>query len=341
MAIKVGVIGLGMMGLTHLDAYAKLGSDVEVIAIADALPDRLTGKVKAAGNIEGQAQGGINFDNIKYKYAEGKDIIKNKHVDLVDICLQTPQHFEYAKAALRKGKHVLSEKPMCRTYKDAKSLAALAGKSKGMFMVAQCMRFWPGWTWAKQTMESGVYGKLLGAKFRRVADHPGGPFYESGERSGGAALDLHIHDTDFVNFLFGVPQAVSSVGYTKITGAVDHIVTQYLYGEGGPMVVAEGAWCMAKGFGFHMQYTLNFERATADFNLDNKEVFKVTEAGKAPVAIALEPGMGYDHEIAYFVNCIKTGQKPTVITPEQAANSVKIVEAEVKSVQTGKPVKIK
>ena len=340
MAIKVGVIGLGMMGLTHLDAYAKLGGDVEVIAIADLLPERLTGKVKAAGNIEGQAQGGIDFNAIKYKYPEGNDVIKNKHVDVVDICLQTPLHFEYAKMALKKGKHVISEKPMCRTYKDAKSLAAIAGKSKGNFMVAQCMRFWPGWTWAKQTIDSGVYGKLLGAKFRRVADHPGGDFYRSGERAGGAALDLHIHDTDFVNFLFGVPDAVSSVGYTKITGETDHIVTQYIY-KNGPMVVAEGAWCMAKGFGFHMQYTLNFERATADFNLDNKDVFKVTEEGKAPAAVALEPGMGYDHEIAYFIDCVKTGKKPTVITAEQAADSVRIVEAEVKSVKTGKTVKVK
>src|SRR5215218_533016 len=130
--INVGVIGLGMMGQTHLDAYAKR-ADVTVVAISDKDPDRLSGKTRAVGNVEGQAQGG--FDLAKAKgYAEGMDLIKDKAVDVVDICLATPLHVEYAIAALKKGKHVLVEKPLARTYKDAMKLVKAAQKAKGLEM---------------------------------------------------------------------------------------------------------------------------------------------------------------------------------------------------------------
>src|SRR5215218_9414997 len=225
--INVGVIGLGMMGQTHLDAYAKR-ADVTVVAISDKDPDRLSGKTRAVGNVEGQAQGG--FDLAKAKgYAEGMDLIKDKAVDVVDICLATPLHVEYAIAALKKGKHVLVEKPLARTGKDAQKLANAAAKAKGMSMCAMCMRFWPGWTWLKDAVDQKTYGPVYSANFKRLASMPPGAFYANGELSGGAILDLHLHDTDFVQFVFGKPAAVFTQGYTKTSGQLDHVVTNYLY----------------------------------------------------------------------------------------------------------------
>ena len=223
--INVGVIGLGMMGLTHLDVYSKL-EGVEVFAIADKDRDRLHGKAQAAGNIEGQAQGGFDFEAVQ-KYEDAEKLIHHKKIDVVDICLPTHLHLIFARKVLRAGKHVLIEKPLARTAADAKKLVRSAQSAKGLAMPAMCMRFWPGWTWLKKAVSEGTYGKVLSATFRRVAEHPGGPFYERGELCGGAVLDVHIHDTDFVQFLFGVPEAVSSVGYSKLTGEVDHLVTQY------------------------------------------------------------------------------------------------------------------
>ena len=74
--IKVGVIGLGMMGQTHLDVYAKR-PDVRVVAISDRDPDRLSGKTRATGNVEGQAQGAFDLSQAN-GYAEGMDLIKDK-----------------------------------------------------------------------------------------------------------------------------------------------------------------------------------------------------------------------------------------------------------------------
>lgn len=336
--VKVGVIGLGMMGLTHLDAYAKR-DDVEVVAIADKDPKRLSGEVRAVGNVDGQAQGGFDLSK-PHKFDEGKNLIRSKRVEVIDICLPTHMHLDYARAAFRAGKHVLIEKPLARTYSDAKKILRAAEQFDGVAMCAMCMRFWPGWTWIKDAVDNKTYGKVLSATFRRVAQHPGGGFYENGDLCGGALLDLHIHDTDFVHYLFGIPDAVTSRGYSAITNQPDHLVTQYHYDD-VPLVVAEGGWAMAKGFGFTMSYSVNFERATAEYKLGQDKPLTLYEPGKSPAAVELEPRMGYDIEIEYFLDCIKTGRKPQTVTLDDAANTIRICEAEGKSIASGRTVKLR
>jgi predicted dehydrogenase len=340
--INVGVIGLGMMGLTHLDVYAKRGNDVTVVAVADRDPARLSGQSRAIGNVDGQAQGAFDITKVK-GYAEGMDLINDKSVDLVDICLATPLHVEYAIAALKKGKHVLVEKPLARNYKDAMKLVKASQKARGLAMCAMCMRFWPGWTWLKEAVEKQTFGPVLSANFRRLATMPPGAFYANGELSGGAILDLHLHDADFVQFVFGKPAAVFTQGYTKTSGQLDHVLTHYLYEgaeNGGAIITAEGTWAMAAPYEFRMQYTVNFRDATAVFDLLNPQPMTVYRNGQKEV-IQLDPRMGYDLEIAYFLDCIAKGQKPTVVTLQDAADAIKLIEAEAKSATTGKAVRIK
>jgi len=338
--INVGVIGLGMMGQTHLDVYAKR-NDVKVVAISDRDPARLSGKVRATGNVEGQAQGGFDLSQAK-PYEEGMDLIKDKSVDLVDICLATPLHVEYAIAALKKGKHVLVEKPLARTFKDAQKLAKVAAKSKGMAMCAMCMRFWPGWTWLKDAVDRQTYGPLRSASFKRLATMPPGAFYANGQLSGGAILDLHLHDTDFIQFLLGQPAALFSRGYTKTSGGVDHVHTQFIY-EGDaavPLVTAEGTWAMTAPYEFRMQYTANFDKATAVFDLLSPTPLVLYQDGQKQT-IDIGTTLGYELEIAYFLDCINKGQRPTTVTLDDAANAIKLVELEAKSIATGKIVRVK
>jgi predicted dehydrogenase len=336
--IKVGVVGIGTMGRTHLDAYARCARAAEVVALADIIPDRLTGAEKVTGNIPGQAAGALRSKSLKL-YDEGMKLIADPQVELVDICLTTPLHVEYALAALKAGKHVMVEKPLARTSRDAAKLTAAAQKAKTFATCGLCMRFWPGWTWLKEAVAKKTYGPVRSASFRRLSASPGGPFYTSGKLAGGAILDLHIHDTDFVHYCFGLPRAVHSIGYRKTTSAIDHVLTYYDFGREGPMVVAEGGWAMADGFGFQMHYTVNFERATAVFNFDGGNKLTVYQKGK-PAIVPLPPDMGYQHEIAYLLRCIASGTRPSVVTMASAALSVRIVEAEVQSIASGKPVKL-
>ena len=334
---KVGVIGLGMMGWTHLDCYARR-DDVQVVAVSDKDPERLSGKQRAGGNIEGQAQGGFVLEGAQL-YDEGLKLIADTLVDLVDVCLPTPLHVDYAIAALEAGKHVMVEKPVARTASDAQRLVEVAEQSPGLSMPGMCMRFWPGWDWLKRVIGEGRYGAPLSAHFHRVTSHPGGSFYRDGSQCGGALLDLHVHDTDFVKHCFGMPEAVFSRGYSRITSEPDHIMTQYLYGD-GPMVSAEGGWTMCDGFGFQMRYTVNFERATAIYDLAQNEPLRVIESGKDPQPIELAPGMGYEYEIAYLIDCVARNQAPVTVSIRDAAESMQIVEAEKRSMAEGQPVTI-
>jgi len=334
MAIKVGVVGLGMMGLTHLDAYGKLDG-VEVVALADRDEDRLSGKKQAGGNIEGQAEGRFDYDSVR-KYTDADELIADSDLDVVDICLPTPAHVLFGLKVLEAGKHLLVEKPLARSHEDAMRLVEAAEASDKITMCAMCMRFWPGWTWLKEAINDQRFGKLLSLSFRRVASHPQGPFYQDGEANGGAALDLHIHDADFIQFLFGLPKSVSSVGYSSKTTAVDHIATRYDLGNDA-IVRAEGSWAMADGFAFRMQYIANFEQATAEFDSSAEHALTLSQGGESK-PVELEGGMGYDHEIAYFVDCVRNNRQPEIVTMRDAANAVKLIEAEVQSVKAGTPI---
>jgi len=175
-----------------------------------------------------------------------RELIAMSDVDVVDICVPTPFHLEIVETALAAGKHVLCEKPMARTSADADAMVRAAAKAKTFMMPAMCMRFWPEWAWLKDAIASGRYGRVLGrqAFFVRAPCLPAGT--EIGEISGGALLDLHIHDTDFVCHLFGKPKGGLLAGLTNLyRGQPDHLSTQYFYDD-VPLVVADGGWAFAE-----------------------------------------------------------------------------------------------
>lgn len=332
--VKVGIIGIGMMGNCHLDMYAQL-PEAQIVAVADRLAERRSGQARTALNVQASTQGTLKFDEVK-QYTEGLELIGDPNIELVDICVPTPGHVDLAIAALQAGKHVMVEKPVAISYMEAQRLIAAAKATKKHIMCGLCMRFWPEWRWLKETIDSKRFGRVLGAQFRRTASFPG-TWYANAQDSGGAILDLHIHDTDFIQYCFGVPQAVHAVGYALDTKGIDHVVTQYLYKDVS-MVVAEGGWSMAKNYGFRMQYCVNFEQATAIYDLGDPEIFKVFTRAGEKLKIEVPTGMGYFHELQYLLNCIKNNTSPAVATIEQAAMSVKIVEAERQSIATGQTV---
>jgi predicted dehydrogenase len=329
--IRVGIIGLGFMGRMHIGAYAKVPG-AAIVAVADQDAKRAGGDFSGQwGNIPGAAET-LDMTGIAGT-TDFQALILNPDVDIVDICVPTPAHETLAIAALEAGKHVLCEKPLALDVDSAQRIADAAARGKGFFMPAMCLRFWPQWAWLKQAVDERRYGAVLGATFRRVASMPPG-WFANGAISGGAILDLHIHDTDFVFHLFGAPSGVFSRGYTKTSGKTDHLVTEYLY-DGGPAVVsAEGSWCMADGFAFTMRYTVNFERATADFESGRTPSLIVSAGGKGePVELH---GDGYEAEIAYFVDCVREGRRPARVTAADAVAGLRILAAEQRSIDSGK-----
>lgn len=337
--VNVAVVGLGFMGVTHLKAYAQL-KGVRVAALCDAARLPVNGDFSTiSGNIPGWEAPKIDLAGVKLT-KDLAEVLADPSIDLVDLCVPTPAHLKLATLALQSGKHVVCEKPLARTSAQAREIAAVASKSRGYFMPAMCMRFWPGWSWLKEAVDQGTYGRVQAARFRRVGEPPawGREAYFDGAKSGGALLDLHIHDTDFVQFLFGRPRAVYSQGFTHYSGQIDHVVTQYTV-AGGATVSAEGSWMMGEGFGFHMAYTVVFERATADFDLSRGEkALMLYLPGQGARAVPPEPGDGYVGELGYMVDCIAQGRPPARVTAQDGLSAVEICEAEDESIRLGRPV---
>lgn len=337
--IQVGVIGLGFMGVTHIKAYRKIPG-ARVAAICDAFKLPVDGVLSSVtGNVADPDPVRLDMTQVQATKVF-QEILANPAIQVVDICLPTSQHVEMATAALAAGKHVVCEKPLARTSAQSREIVAAAASAKGFFMPAMCMRFWPGWAWLKEAIGDGRYGQVLAARFRRVSGPPGwskGTYFKGAE-SGGALLDLHIHDTDFVQFLFGKPKRVFSRGLSRFSGAIDHVVTQYDV-AGGAAVSAEGSWLMSEGFGFSMAYTVNFERATADFDSSRTgEVLRICEDGKGARVEAVAGEDGYVGELGHFLESVAAGRAPTVVTAEDGATAVEICEAEEKSVLSGSVV---
>jgi predicted dehydrogenase len=339
--IKAGIVGLGFMAATHLKAYRHLGG-VRIGALCNPSGRHLDGDFSTvAGNIGAAEPIRLDMTFIK-PYRIFADMLADPEIDMIDICAPTHAHAELAVAALKAGKHVLCEKPLARTSGLAREIVAAANGAKGFFMPAMCLRFWPEWAWLKRAVDEGSYGKVLAARFRRVCEPPGWGHqaYFDGARSGGALLDLHIHDTDFVQFCFGRPRKVYSTGYSKFSGAIDHVVTQYRV-ESGAMVSAEGSWAMAKGFGFSMSYTVNFERATADYDLARGvDGLRLIEEGQEPRTVRCEGADGYVGELRYLLECIWTATPPSLVTAADGLSAVEICEAEEESIKKGVEIEL-
>lgn len=339
--VHVGIIGLGFMGQTHIKAYRQVPG-AQIVAICDAV------RLPADGNLTGVAGNIASTDAIHFDLSvvqgsrDYRELLANPEVHLVDICLPTPLHAETAIAALAAGKHVLCEKPLARHTATAREILAAAQTAPGYFMPAHCLRFWPEWAWLKAAIADQRFGKVLTAKFTRLSEPPGwsqGTYFK-GDDSGGALFDLHIHDTDFVQFCFGRPRAVMTTGQSRLSGAMDHVFTFYDV-AGGASVMAEGSWLMGPGFGFKMAYRVGFEQATVDYDSTRgAEALKVFALGQPPQTVKVEGGDGYVGEVRHLVESIRAGTPPSIVTAADGLGAVEICAAEERSAQTGQWVKL-
>jgi predicted dehydrogenase len=336
--VNVAVVGLGFMGVTHIKTYQKLKA-ARLVAVCDSVRVPVNGVLPGVtGNVTGSGALDLGRDIKVYRVLD--DLLADPDVDLVDLCTPTTLHPEQAVAALKAGKHVLCEKPLALSSARARDVVRAAQTARGFFMPAMCMRFWPGWSCLKEIVAEKTYGKVQAANFRRLSAPPGWSkaTYSRGDLTGGALLDMHIHDADFVLFLFGKPASVFSTGVTLRGNSIDHVITQYQFPK-GPVVHAEGTWLLAGGF--NMTYTLLCERATLDYDLARgADALRITEPGKAPRVVKCAGTDGYTGEISYMLKAIQTGKAPKVVTARDGLSAVEVCEAEAKSVRTGRIVSL-
>lgn len=342
--IKAGIIGLGFMARAHFSRLRASGK-VKVTALCDIDPEKLSGAwLNIEGNIDTGATGEVDISEFE-TYDDGLELIKKADVNLVVVTTPGYLHSKFAVAALKAGKDVISEKPIAITLEDADAMVDAAEASGKLLLIGQCMRFWPDWVAAREIIHSKAYGKVTSAFFSRSGGAPVWAWenwYMDGRRSGGAILDLHVHDVDYIQYVFGMPKEVSSVGTIDAVchdGGVDYVVTNYVYPD-GPVVTAYSGWYIGTSFPFSMKFAISLERATLLYDSSTQTPLTICLPDGTNQVPEMPPGDGYSNEFEYFIECISKRLEPKKMPPVEARNSIAIAVAERESILTGRPTRV-
>ena len=325
--IKIGLIGCGFMGGMHKACYDALaGLDVKVVAVADV---RREYAEKLAG--EGVAI-----------YETGMELIANADVDVVDVCLPTHLHAAHAVAAMKAGKDVFVEKPIAFKDEDMELILQTEKETGVKVQVGQVIRQWTEYVWLKKAVDSGVYGKVLHGMFRRLSSRPEWAWegwLHQVEKSGGVAVDMHVHDVDFVRYILGEPDEVKAHAHRDAEGAIQQINAVYGYGN-NVSVALESGWDYPAEFPFTADFRVKFEKATviggggvvnvypvdgAAYQAELEEEFQ----GDNEIGGNISSLGGYYNELKYFVEGLQGKNDLSVATVSEAIKSVQLVKREI------------
>lgn len=322
--IRVALAGTGGISSVHLASY-RLMNDVELVAVADIDTDKAQRKV---------------WPGIKI-FGDVDEMLKNEKIDLLDICLPTFLHAQYSIKAMDRGINVLCEKPAAINYDEAYKMLEASKRNNVSLMIAHVLRFWPEYQYLKEVYSSKIFGDLSEAVFYRYSPKATWSWNDwllKKELGGFAPLDLHIHDVDFVLFLFGIPVSIYSTGVENEYS--DTIETHYDFGN--RMVVrSEGGWFNGS-IPFSAGYRAVFDKAIVEYKNHKLIIY---EYGKEPyekivrnvdlnntnTGINVNDFLPYYNEIMYITECIKNKTHPEACLPEESIKTIDVVFKEIES----------
>lgn len=339
--VRIGIVGIGFMGRIHYLAAQRLRG-AKIAAVCSRDPAKLAGDWRNTRGNFGPEPGQVDLSGVM-KYANVADLLADPEIDLIDICTVTDQHAPLALRALQAGKHVLVEKAIALSTADADAMVAAAKKAGKLLMVAHVLPFFPEFKFAAEAIRGGQYGKLLAAHFKRVIAKPDwSADIGDAAKTGGPAVDLHIHDTHFIGLVCGVPKQVFAVG-TVEKDAVTYLTTSYLYGPGGPAVTcSSGAVCMG-GRPFVHGFEIYLEKASLIYDSGGTPLTLLTADGKSSQPAL--PGGGdalsaFTDEIQAAVDGVASGKEPDLLRGQLARDALVLCHRECESVKAGKAVAV-
>lgn len=309
--LKVGLVGVGGISGAHIPAWLGL-EDAELVALCDIRTERLD-----------------LYPNIKH-YTDFDEMLVNEDLDILDICLPTYLHADFAIKAMEHGINVICEKPISLKKEDVKRVYDTAKKNNVKFMVAQVLRFWKEYEFVKSVFDSKKYGKLLSGSMTRLGNYPEWSWdgwMMDEKRSGLVPYDLHIHDIDFLVYAFGAPK--KAVSYRAKKPDQDFINVVYDYGDF--FIGAEAAWYACE-YPFEAKFRFQFEEAV----IVNDGGLRIHERGGNIITIDndatgdtgdinLPKSDGYANVIIYFTNCVKNNLPIEKVKPDQLEEVIEIL----------------
>lgn len=316
--IKVILVGSGGMGNVHYDNY-QLIDRVKVVGLVGTSQDSL------------KAQ----HWNVPF-YTSITEAIKETQADVVDVCTPTFLHFAHVMEALHNEVHVICEKPLALSVKEATEMFEMASKVNKHLYVGQVVQFMKESEYIHELIENGSLGKPLDGYFERLSSIPNwvsGSWMFDKDKAGLIPFDLHIHDLDLIISLFGKPQKVN---YTPTYGThsfPEHF--RFMYDIDGINVVAEAAWFNAQ-IPFTVRWRVYFEYGYVVYDGEVITIYhseKKTEVIDLRPEVTIETGINvgatsmYLDELEHFVRCIEKDIPTDKVPKEQVLSVLEVLES--------------
>lgn len=312
--LKVALVGVGGISGAHIPAWEER-RDAELVALCDIRAEQME-----------------KYKN-KHCYTDFDEMLKNEEIDILDICLPTYLHAEFAIKAMNMGINVICEKPVSLNAADVARVYSTAKSNNVKFMVAQVLRFWPEYSIIKEIYDTGKYGRLLSGYMGRLGVRPKWSWDDwmmDENRSGLVPFDLHIHDLDFIVYAFGKPKEFKD--YRARSENQDYINSIYEYD--GFFITTEAAWYDAP-YPFAANFRFQFEKALAVFENHEMTIYEkdgkifkpVSQSGEDTGDIGLPKSNAYSNEINYFADCVLSGAEPDRVKPAELETVISILKA--------------
>ncbi len=230
--VRVGLIGSAFSSNIHAEAFEEVP---EAVIVAACSPNR--------GHVAEFAQKW----KVPVAVTDYRKLLDRKDIDVVVVGIPNDLHREVVVAAAKAGKHVILEKPIAHTLKDADAIVDACRKHKVKLMYAETICFSPKYVRAKKLVEEGAVGKLYMVKQGEKHSGPHSDWFYDVKRSGGGSLmDMGCHGIEWARWMYGKPKPKSVVAHcqrvlhTERTKGEDNSVVIVEF-EGGGIAVIENS----------------------------------------------------------------------------------------------------
>lgn len=324
---NVAIIGYGGIARVHASSYRELEREGKAKLVAVFTKDASSFEEKKSININ--SDNGVT-DNF-HKYTNLDEMLKNEKIDIIDICLPTNLHKDVSIEMLRRGYHVMCEKPMATTFEDCMEMLEEAKKAGKRLMIGQCLHFFPEYEYLKEAVNDKRFGEVKSAFFQRLSAPPlwsSENWIMKKENFGSCLHDLHIHDVDMCQYLFGIPQKIfckSKDGFS----AIDGVTSLLMYEKFTATIMAD--WSLVN-FPFSSEYRVSFEKATI---VDKDGTVTVYPLQGEPFKPEISSENGYTSEISHFMDVASGEHDHGKNHVRGAAETINIITLLAKSAEAG------
>jgi UDP-N-acetylglucosamine 3-dehydrogenase len=333
---NIAIVGAGMISYSHANAIANL-PDARLTAVCDI-------NENSARSL-GTKNDCPYFTDIITMLEQVKDI------DIVIVTVPTFLHEEIVSICAKYKKHILCEKPLELTVEKTEKLLSHVHEANVIFMTAQVVRFWTGYSEIKEMHDNGEIGDVYLAYASRCSEMQswGNTWLVDPKLGQGAILDMHVHDIDYLRYLLGPVDYVFSAARQDETRCYNSALSTLAF-KNGSKAVAQTSFNMQKGYPFSMSLQIIGTLATIEMkycagsNIGQRDSIdseiRIFRKGKEQVIKKLDLYDGYTRQLEYFLDCVGKKVQPAKVPHDQNLEVIKIACAIRESAETEKIIKI-